>query len=103
MPLSTLYVWSAPFNTHEVLPRLENPVAFDAVFGAAVEPEEPLAVRRAPPGGVRVDVPQAERLREILEGDVGPHPDRDLEGGRRTCNNNNNNKNRSDYVNNNPF
>ena len=37
-------------------------------------------VCRAPLGGVRVDVPQAKRLREILEGKVGPHSDRDLEG-----------------------
>lgn len=48
------------------------------VLISPVELEQPLMLLCLLLGVVGVDVPHAEGLSEVLEREVGPHPDRDL-------------------------
>lgn len=65
-------------HTHEVSPSLDDAMRLLPVLGASVELEQPLVLLRLLLGVVGVDVPHAKRFPEVLEGEVGPHPDGDL-------------------------
>lgn len=65
-------------DTYKVPPRLNDAMSPLPVLGASVQLEQPLVLPRLLLGEVGVDVPHAERLPEVLEGEVGPHADGDL-------------------------
>ena len=61
-----------------MFPGFEYDVGLSPVLVPPVKLEQPLVLLGLLLGIVGVDVPHAEGLSEVLEREVGPHPDRDL-------------------------